>query len=239
MDTGMNGFAEETPRCVPLSRRSQLIEVLVFLFLIVPSMVLSYFVQQGESATFPFIAITTIVRDLALVCLILFLLWHNGEHDQRIGWTFQHGWSEIFLGLLLFFPVLLLAGLLERALRTLGFTSPTAPPTYLQPQGLWQLLLGVVLVVVVALAEETIFRGYLLLRLHAITGNLAFAVLLSTAIFALGHGYEGSGGVITVGFIGLMYTLIYVWRGSLVAPITMHFLQDFLGIVLLPIVRHS
>jgi membrane protease YdiL (CAAX protease family) len=28
---------------------------------------------------------------------------------------------------------------------------------------------------------------------------------------------------------------VYLWRGSLVAPIVMHFLQDFLAIVLLPI----
>lgn len=237
MDSSMNGFTGDTPRCVPLSRRTQIIEVLVFLFLIVPSMVMSLFVQQGN-VSFPLVAISTIVRDLALICLILFLLWHNGEHDQRIGWTFQHGWSEIVLGLVLFFPLLFMAGLLEYVLRTLGFTSPATVPGYLQPRGAWQLLLGVVLVVVVALAEETIFRGYLILRLHAITRNLTAAVLLSATIFALGHGYEGSAGVITVGFIGLMYALIYVWRGSLVAPVTMHFLQDFLGIVLLPALGH-
>ncbi len=237
MDTGMNDFTGDTPQCVPLSRRTQTIEVLVFLFLIVPSMVLSLFVQQG-GVTFILVAVSTIVRDLALICLILFLLWHNGERDQRIGWTFQHGWTEILLGVALFFPVFIMAILLEYALRTLGFTSPTSVPAYLQPHGLWELLLGVVLVVVVALAEETIFRGYLILRLSAITRNLAAAVLLSAAIFALGHGYEGSAGVITVGFIGLMYALVYVWRGSLVAPITMHFLQDFLGIILLPALGH-
>lgn len=85
--------------------------------------------------------------------------------------------------------------------------------------------------------EETIFRGYLILRFTAVTLRPAVAVLLSAALFSLGHGYEGSAGVVTVGVMGLALALIYLWRESLVAPIVMHFLQDFLGIVLLPLLR--
>jgi membrane protease YdiL (CAAX protease family) len=61
------------------------------------------------------------------------------------------------------------------------------------------------------------------------------AVLLASVIFAIGHGYEGSAGIATVGVMGVIFALVYLWRGSLVAPIVMHFLQDFLAIVLLPI----
>jgi membrane protease YdiL (CAAX protease family) len=59
-------------------------------------------------------------------------------------------------------------------------------------------------------------------------------VLLSSFIFSLGHGYEGTAGLATVGVMGAAFALVYLWRGSLVAPIVMHFLQDFIGIVLLP-----
>jgi membrane protease YdiL (CAAX protease family) len=41
--------------------------------------------------------------------------------------------------------------------------------------------------------------------------------------------------VITVATMGLVFGLIYVCRKTLVAPITMHFLQDFIGIVLMPL----
>ena len=91
------------------------------------------------------------------------------------------------------------------------------------------------MIVVVAFAEETIFRGYLILRFKAVTGSLPAAILLSAVVFSLGHGYEGSAGVITVGVMGLLFALVYVWRQSLVAPMAMHFLQDFISIVLLPI----
>jgi uncharacterized protein len=42
---------------------------------------------------------------------------------------------------------------------------------------------------------------------------------------------------VTVGAMGAVFALVYVWRGSLLAPIVMHFLQDFLGIVLVPLLR--
>jgi uncharacterized protein len=60
------------------------------------------------------------------------------------------------------------------------------------------------------------------------------AAFISAVIFSLGHGYEGTSGVITVGTMGLTFAVIYLWRQSLVAPMVMHFLQDFTGIVLAP-----
>ena len=91
-----------------------------------------------------------------------------------------------------------------------------------------------VLVAVVAVAEETIFRGYLILRFTEVTGSFGWAVALSSVVFSLGHGYEGSAGLIAVGALGALYALVYLWRGSLAAPVTMHFLQNFVGLVLVP-----
>ena len=70
--------------------------------------------------------------------------------------------------------------------------------------------------VVVALAEEIIFRGYLILRFRTVTGSLPAASLISAAIFSSGHGYEGPAGVITVVMPGFVLGLIYIWRKSLV-----------------------
>ena len=49
-----------------------LVEVSVFLFLIVPSMVLSFFAVKQGTLSFVLVAFATILRDLALVSLILF-----------------------------------------------------------------------------------------------------------------------------------------------------------------------
>ncbi|MDA8186692.1 MAG: type II CAAX endopeptidase family protein [Dehalococcoidales bacterium] len=219
-----------------LTRLQQLVEVSVFLFLIVPSMVLSLFVVKQGGLSFVLVAVATILRDLALVSLILLFLWRNGEPIGRIGWTFENGWKDIVLGVVLFIPLFFGAGLLESAFRAAGLSAPSTPlPSFLTAKGYSEFILAFVLVVVVALAEETIFRGYLILRFRNIAQSVPAAIILSAVIFSLGHGYEGSAGIATVGLMGVALAIVYVWRRSLVAPIVMHFLQDFIGIVLLPL----
>jgi membrane protease YdiL (CAAX protease family) len=214
----------------------QLLEVSVFLFLIVPSMALSFFAIKQGNLSFVLTDVAIILRDLALVSLTLFFLYRNGEPVKLVGWTPKNIWKEILLGLGLFVPFFFGAGLLDSALRAVGFSAPLTPqPSFLTARSTTELLLALVLVVVVAVAEETIFRGYLILRFKAITASRVATVLLSAVIFSLGHGYEGTAGVITVGAMGVVFALVYMWRKSLVAPIVMHFLQDFIGIVLLPL----
>jgi membrane protease YdiL (CAAX protease family) len=214
----------------------QFIEVSVFLFLILPSMALSFFAIKQGSLGFVLVAISAILRDLALVSLILFFIWRNNEPVTGIGWTFKNSKKEIALGIVLFIPFSFCTGLLENGLQAVGFSVPSTPlPSFLAARGMAEFLLALVLVVVVAVAEETIFRGYLILRFKDVTASPTVAVLLSAAIFSLGHGYEGSAGVVTVGVMGMVFALIYMWRRSLVAPIVMHFLQDFIGIVAMPL----
>jgi membrane protease YdiL (CAAX protease family) len=217
-------------------RKVQGIEVSVFLFLIVPSLVLSLFVVRQGALSFTLTATATIFRDLGLVALILFFLWRNHESVTRIGWSGRHLLREVILGVVLFVPCFLGAALLEYVLLRIGLSAPATPqPSFLKAQGPLEGILAVLLVTVVAVAEETIFRGYLLLRFQAILGGAGKAVVLSSVIFALGHGYEGSAGLVTVGVLGAAFAVVYLWRGSLVAPVVMHFLQDFLSIVLLPL----
>lgn len=220
----------------PDSRKEQLLEVLVFLFLIVPSMVLSFFVIRQGSLGFDLTAFSVILRDSALVGLILFFLWRNHEPLARLGWNLKNGWKDVALGIGLFFPMFFIAGLLDHALQAAGFSAPATPmPSFLEARGGAELVLAFFLVVLVAIAEETIFRGYLLLRFQGANLSQKWAVLLSAVIFSLGHGYEGTSGVVTVGTMGLVFAVIYLWRQSLVAPMVMHFLQDFTGIVLAPL----
>jgi membrane protease YdiL (CAAX protease family) len=217
----------------PDSCKEQLLEVSVFLFLIVPSMVLSFFIIRQGALGFVFTASSVILRDLALVSLILFFLWRNREPLDRLGWNFKNGWKDVALGVGLFIPMFFGAGILDQILRSVGFSAPATPmPSFLAAKGGAEIILAAVLVVVVALAEETIFRGYMLLRFQGLKLLPVWAALLSAFIFSLGHGYEGSSGVVTVGTMGLVFALVYLWRGSLVAPIVMHFLQDFISIVI-------
>ena len=218
------------------SARDRLIEVGVFLLLIVPSMALSFFAVRQGQLPFPLVAVATISRDVGLVALIFFFLNRNGERPAAIGWTARRAGREIAIGAGLFVPLFIGAQVLERFLRSAGLSGPpaTGPDLVPQPDPI-DLLLAIVLVAVVAVSEEIIFRGYLLLRFSNLLRGLGGAALLSATVFSLGHGYEGAAGVITVGATGWMLALVYLWRRSLVAPIVMHFLLDFVAIVLVPL----
>ena len=106
---------------------------------------------------------------------------------------------------------------------------------FLVPSGGGQVALAVLLVIVVAVSEEVIFRGYLIHRFKAVLKSPVAALMLSSAVFAMGHGYERSGGMVGVAILGLIFGAIYLWRKSLVAPMVVHFIQDFFGMILIPL----
>ncbi len=216
------------------SRKKELFELAVFLLLIVPSMLIS-FPGLGGSFGFPLLAVSVIFRDLSLTCLVLFFLWHDGVPLSRLGWTFAGLKQEALLGVALFVPILYGIAILKRLFEWVGLSGVKGVPQFLTAKGPIEILLACVLVVVVAVAEETIFRGYLILRFNQLTGSIASAILLSSAVFSLGHGYEGTAGLGTVGVLGIILALVYLWRKSLVAPVVLHFLIDFFPLVLLPL----
>lgn len=217
------------------SWRMQLLEVLLFLVIISPlSAIFVYALIPGQIG-FTFVAWSSIVRDLLLLAVVLFFIRRSGQSVRDLGWIRAGLWTEVRVGVLLFPLFFFGTALLQMALRALGLSGLSEPPGYLMPSGAPQLLLALGFIGVVAVTEETIFRGYLLLRLRAITRSSWAALLLSSLVFALGHGYQGSAGVITVGVMGVLLGAVYLWRGSLVAPMVMHFLQNFLGIVVVPL----
>jgi len=218
------------------SMAEQVIEVSVFLFLIVPSMVFSFFSVGESTVNFTLAGTSVILRNLSLVNLILFFLWRNGEPVQKIGWVSRSSSADIVLGVLLYVPFFMIIVFLEQLFHYLGLSPPSSLlPQFLEIHGSSQLLLAVALVTVVAITEETIFRGYLIMRFNAITGSPLAALLMSTVVFSIGHGYEGALGVVSVAAMGLIFGALYLWRGNLVIPIVLHFVQDFISIILVPL----
>ena len=223
-----------------LSRKGQALEVSVFLFLIVPSTVLSLFTAGQWNHGFVVTAAAVIVRDIAMCSLVLYFLWRNADPFQSIGWTFSFWPVHVAIGIFAF-PVMFFGAMLAAFLfMKMGLSLPQSTLRSVLAVRSWsQVPLAVLLVAVVAVTEETIFRGYLLLRLKNVSGNMPFAVVVSTVVFAMGHGYEGQAGIATIGLLGLFFTLMYVGTNSLVAPVVLHFLQDLVAVVVVPMLTRG
>jgi membrane protease YdiL (CAAX protease family) len=217
-------------------RTEQAVEVGVFLFLIVPSIVVSFFTVGQGNQGFVLTAVSVILHDLQLAGLVLFFLWRNSEPLGSIGWTAKDWPRQIALGILLFPVMFFGAGLTAWLFQKVGFSIPhSGMRTVLSVHRWTQAPLACLLVAVVAICEETIFRGYLLLRFAAVSRSLPCAVFLSTLVFTMGHGYEGVAGLAGVGVMGLVFALVYLRTQCLVAPIVLHFLQDFIGVLVVPL----
>jgi membrane protease YdiL (CAAX protease family) len=223
----------------PRERRAQLIELAVVVLILAPS-ALSFVSSAGDGGSgFELTAIATMLHDIGLVALVALLIWRSSEPLTDLGWRLRRPVRELAIGLLAFPVLFVFMQWLDGTLQRLGVPGPARAATFLQPDlTASQLLTAAILVGVVAIAEETVFRGYLMLRVGQVTGSVVAAVVVSSLVFALGHGYEGLSGAISAGVFGALMAVLYRWRGSLIAPIVVHFLQDFTAIVVVTVLHH-
>jgi hypothetical protein len=75
------------------------------------------------------------------------------------------------------------------------------------------------------ICEEFVFRGYLIWFFQPVLG-LWGAAAVSLVIFAAAHAYQGRTGVLAVGVIGALLTLVVLTFGSLVPAMALHVLID-------------
>ena len=89
-----------------------------------------------------------------------------------------------------------------------------------------------------AFGEEFLYRGYLMKRSAILLGNTKrawiIALFISATIFGFSHAYQGPGGILTTGLVGLILAYIfYEHRENLMIPILTHGIYDSYGIYLI------
>lgn len=90
-----------------------------------------------------------------------------------------------------------------------------------------------------AFGEEMLFRGFVMTRLLAIIGSdgvaaRLLAVVGQAALFAAGHAYLGTRGVIDAGLIGVVFATVYFRNGRNLWPLFIaHGLIDSVSLTLL------
>jgi len=90
-------------------------------------------------------------------------------------------------------------------------------------------------IMIVAPAEELLYRGYAIARLFDLTGSHLLASIVSVVAFGLAHvqvwGWEPAATTIVSAAI---VTVVYLWRQDILALILAHIATDLYGIVLAP-----
>ncbi len=113
-----------------------------------------------------------------------------------------------------------------KAIQFLNFIMPVTPD-----ERRW----FVPLCISAGVCEEILCRGFLLHYFHALPFHLElmFALVLSSAIFGMGHLYQGVAGVIQTAVMGFIFGLIFFLTGTLLVPIVLHAVIDLRVLLLL------
>lgn len=126
-----------------------------------------------------------------------------------------------------------LAGLAIMAAGRLLNVSESALVDYLIPRTTPEKIAFAGLSFSAGIAEELIFRSFLIGVLAQASGSLTLAVAVSVAAFAVTHAYQGLVGIVRVTLLGLVLTAPFLLTGSVYPSMIAHTVLDLLaGLVL-------
>ncbi|MCK4624438.1 MAG: CPBP family intramembrane metalloprotease [Phycisphaerae bacterium] len=181
-----------------------------------------------EDHRFLLLALTAVMGILAVAIALLVTRWRS-LHWASLGLTLRDFGVNLLLGM-------------GTAVAAFGiFVASASVIDVVWPEGYRELLhnpeqvrkripqLGlaglVALTVFVGLWEEVAFRGFILPRLRRLTKSWTVAVVLSSLVFAVLHKeMQVVAVLIPVFFLGVLFSIVTIWRGSLLPAVTGHFL---------------
>ncbi|HXP79860.1 MAG TPA: type II CAAX endopeptidase family protein [Verrucomicrobiae bacterium] len=103
------------------------------------------------------------------------------------------------------------------------------------PQDAVERLAFFAVVVTVATCEELIYRGFVQRVMQDCSGGFVLAGIFGSALlFAVAHLYQGRRGIISTLIVGLLFSAIRAWTGSLLPALLAHFVADLTAGFLAP-----
>ena len=165
--------------------------------------------------------------------IILILLWTGGRRLRDLGWVKRGWWKESFAGVSvvpLLFGATFLVGILFRIFLP-QYVSESNPLLEMIQDGtdLGLLLFSSVLVGGI---KEEVQRAFILVHFRNHLGGAVPGLILWSAFFGAGHSFQGVDFAVAAGVLGLLFGLLYLWRGHLAAPIVAHALYDVVTLLI-------
>ncbi len=125
--------------------------------------------------------------------------------------------------------VLLFPSLLEQMTRNAEQIDSFIPDMSILATGGVMLMVGV--------WEEVFFRGFLMTRIRRATNSWVLAVVISTAVFVLPHLLEQTpAAMIPIAVLSLVFSLVTIWRRSIIPAIVAHVIYNLTVLVYLTLV---
>lgn len=167
---------------------------------------------------------------IVLLCVALGLL--SGASAHQLGWTFDNGWRDIGLGIIVGMVTQAMANSATLlAIKVWGkqIYSPVVMRN-IMPRARVEWVLVPAAFGLAVLLEELLFRSLLIGALQN-TVPVPILVVGFAAIFGLMHSPQGAFGVFMTGLLGLWLSILFVWSGGLLLPLTAHYVINVLQLL--------
>ncbi|MEK7756324.1 MAG: type II CAAX endopeptidase family protein, partial [Planctomycetota bacterium] len=171
------------------------------------------------------------LRALGAMVIIAVLARRRGLTARSVGLTWSGAPLNLAIGLatllvvygliavtmtLLWFLCPAMVGEMEENARRIMELVPNLRPVEFVP-----------LAALIGVYEELVFRGFLMTRLRRATGGWTIAVVLSTVVFTALHAFEQTrSALVIVAILSLVFSLVTIWRRSIIPTIIAHALFD-------------
>lgn len=174
----------------------------------------------------------TIIRGWMVVALILFAWFWARRPLSTLGLDWPVGfWGEIgfvpvaLLALYFFVQILRLPKLAGANLDRWADRMQTLKIT---PSTREEMQVFVLVAITAGVWEELLYRGFFIWFLIPLTGAIG-AAIISSAIFGIGHLYQGRQGVVYTAVVGLAFAALYLLTHSLWWLMAAHAIVDIYG----------
>lgn len=147
--------------------------------------------------------------------------------------------GSLWIILLILFIVLYLADTISsiypasRRKKTLARLQKRA---YILPVTRQEFYCFIILSLSAGIFEEIMFRGFLITYLYNLFGSsetgVYAAVVIPAVLFGISHAYQGGYAVIKVVLMAVLFGLVFLFSGSIIWLMIIHFLVDIIGGVL-------
>ena len=172
---------------------------------------------------------STILFQWLIVAIVLSRCLARGVAFEELGVTVGDPWQVAWIsfGLTGFFCIVQFLGLrkitrLPEDQRGASF----AITEKIMPRNPVETLVFAALACTAGIAEEFLYRGFVFTAFVRMIVNygapFTASAILSSAMFALAHYYQGRRGVITTFVVGMAFVVIRFWTGSLVPAVLAH-----------------
>ena len=174
----------------------------------------------------------TILRGWMVVALVVFAWIWAGRPvatlglDWPIGFWGRIGFVAVALAALLFGAQL--ARLPGLASGNLDRWADRMEALRITPRTKHELVVFILVAITAGVWEELLYRGFFIWFLLPLTGAIG-AAAISSAVFGIGHIYQGRLGVLNTGLVGLIFAILYLFTRSLWWLMAAHAAVDIYG----------